>query len=217
MTDRGSSVEVAALLKARRWSIRFLLLATVGVLAAVIYNIWSTVSFMRPFASGRLGLSERSTDFLIFGGSGPYLLLLAMLLICGCFVMIHRPPQGAAGTTVWETPTSRSAELQGVLVGLALLAGVVALGYAGVALLGLAVSQSLTSAVTMTSGQATRGMSATILASSAATLCLLGVLLTYWWILGVPRVSQEAVLGKTPIAVAPRTSADDDGPPAIKS
>jgi len=36
-----TSVEVAALLKARGWSIRVLLLAAVGVLARVIYNIWS--------------------------------------------------------------------------------------------------------------------------------------------------------------------------------
>jgi len=99
-------------------------------------------------------------------------------------------------------------------VGLAVLAGVVALGYAGVALMGLAVSQSLTSV------EMARGICATILASSAATLCLLGVLLTYWWILGVPRVTQEVeirVLGRTPIVIAPRTTADDDGPPAIKS
>jgi hypothetical protein len=63
-------------------------------------------------------------------------------------------------------------------------------------------------------------MSATILASSAATLCLLGVLLTYWWILGVPRrVTQEVeipVLGGTPIVGAMKTSADDSSP-AIKS
>jgi hypothetical protein len=39
----------------------------------------------------------------------------------------------------------------------------------------------------MTGGDTIRGISATILASSAASLCLLGVLLTYWWILGVPR------------------------------
>jgi hypothetical protein len=30
-------------------------------------------------------------------------------------------------------------------------------------------------------------MCATALANSVATFCLLGVLLTYWWILGVPR------------------------------
>lgn len=198
MTDRGSSVEVAALLKARGWSIHVLLLAAVGVLLGVIYNIWSTVSFMRlpsRVAVGRMGLSERATDFLIYGGNGPYLLPLAMLLICGCFVLIHRPPQGAAGTMLWKTPTSRFAELQGELVGLAVLAGVVALGYAGVAFLGLAVSQSLTSPVYflgILSVGVARGTCATILASSAATLCLLGVLLTYWWILGVPRrVTQE--------------------------
>jgi len=189
VTDLGSSVEVAALLKARGWSFRVLLLAAVGVLAGVIYNIWSTVSFMRlssPNAVGRMDLSDRATDFLMYGGNGPYLLPLAMLLICGCFVLIHRPPSGAAGTLLWKTPMSRFAELQGELVGLALLAGVVALGYGGVALVGLTVSQSLTSV------EMARGICATILASSAATLCLLGVLLTYWWILGVPRrVTQE--------------------------
>jgi hypothetical protein len=217
VTDRGSSVEVAALLKARGWSIRILLLAAVGVLAAVLYNIWSTITFMQvssPTSVGRMGPSERATDFLMFGGYGPYLLPLAVLLLCGCFVLVIRPPLGAAGTVVWKTPSGRFAELQGELVGLAVLAGVVALGYAGVALMGLAVSQSLTSV------EMARGICATILASSAATLCLLGVLLTYWWILGVPRVTQEVetpVLGKTPIAIAPRTTADDDGPPAIKS
>jgi hypothetical protein len=87
---------------------------------------------------------------------------------------------------LWNTPTSRFAELQGEAVGLAVLTGVVALGYAGVALLGLTVSRPLTSV------EMARGICATILASSAATLCLLGVLLTYWWILGVPRrVTQE--------------------------
>lgn len=114
------------------------------------------------------------------GGNGPYLLPLAMLLICGCCVLIHRPPQGAAGTLLWKTPTSRFAELQGELVGVAVLVGVVAIGYVGVALVGLAVSQSL-------EFEMTRGIFATILASSAATLSLLGVLLTYWWTLGFPR------------------------------
>jgi hypothetical protein len=220
VTDRESSGKVAALLKAREWSIRVFLLAAVGVLAAVIYNIWTTVSFIQTFPAGRRGLSERATDFLNFGGSGSYLLPLAMLLIGGCLVMIHRPPQGAAGTTRWETPTSRFAELQGELVGLAVLAGVVALGYAGVALLELAVSQSLTPEEMQTSAPMARGMSATILASSVATLCLLGVLLTYWWILGDPRrVTQEGeipVLGRTPIVVPMNTSADDSGP-AINS
>jgi hypothetical protein len=82
---------------------------------------------------------------------------------------------------VWRRPSGRFDELQGELVGLAVLVGVVALGYAGVALMGFAVSQSLTSV------EMARGISATVLASSAATLCLLGVLLTYWWILGGPR------------------------------
>lgn len=189
MTDRGSSVEVAALLKARGWSFRVLLLAAAGVLASVIFNVWSTVSFMQrsaPDALNRVNVSQWATDFLLYGGTGPYLLPLAMLLICGFFVLIHRPPQGAAGTLLWNTPTSRFAELQGEAVGLAVLTGVVALGYGGVALLGLQVSQPLTSV------EMARGTCATILASSAATLCLLGVLLTYWWILGVPRrVTQE--------------------------
>jgi hypothetical protein len=226
VTDRGSSVEVAALLKARGWSIRILLLAAAGVLAAVLYNIWFTVRFLQvappPFvglvgggvAVGARGPGERATEFLTLGGYGPYLLPLAVLLLCGCFVLIIRPPLGAAGTVVWKTPSGRFAELQGEVVGLAVLAGVVALGYTGVAVMGLAVSQSLTSV------EGVRGGLATILASNAATLCLLGVLLTYWWILGVPRVTQEVeipVLGRTPIVIAPRTSADDDGPPAIKS
>jgi hypothetical protein len=48
-------------------------------------------------------------------------------------------------------------------------------------------------------------MCATILGSSAATLCLLGVLLTYWWILGVPvPVTQEELggLGASPARLA---------------
>jgi hypothetical protein len=216
VTDRESTDKVAALLKAREWSIRGLLLAAVGVLAAVIYNIWTTISFMQTFAPSRTGLRERATDFLAFGGSGPYLLPLAMLLIGGCFVLIHRQPQAAAGTTLWETPTSRFAELQGELVGLAVLTGVVALGYAGVALLGLTISHALAPAEEMTSGEMTRGISATILASSAATLCLLGVLLTYWWIQGIPwRVTQDVeipVLGGTPTVVPMNTSADDSSP-----
>jgi hypothetical protein len=110
--------------------------------------------------------------------------------------------------------------LQGELVGLAVLAGVVALGYAGAALLGLAVSQSLTPEEMQTAAPMARGGSATILASSVATLCLLGVLLTYWWILGVPRrVTQEVeipVLGETPVVVPMKTSADDSSP-AINS
>jgi hypothetical protein len=100
---------------------------------------------------------------------------------------------------------------------------VVALGYTGVAVMGLAGSQSLTFVEgPVGSGfriPNARGILGTILASSAATLCLLGVLLTYWWILGVPRVTQEVeipVPGRTPIVIAPGTSADDDGPPAIK-
>ena len=219
MTDRESSGKVAALLKARGWSIRVLSLAAVGVLAAVIYNALSTLSSMGTFGAGRSGMRARTTDFLMFGGSGPYLLPLAMLLICSCFVMIHRPPLGAAGSTLWEIPTNRFADFQGELVAFAVLAGVVALGYAGVALVGLFFSQSLTDVEIMTGGDAIRGISATILASSAATLSLLGVLLTYWWILGVPRpVTQEVerpVLGSTPVVVAMKTSADHTSP-AIK-
>jgi hypothetical protein len=153
VTDRGSSVEVAALLKARGWSIRVLLLAAVGVLASVIYAL--------PAAAG----------------DAPYLRL---------FRADSSTPAGRGRHHVVEDPTSRFAELQGELVGLAVLAGVVALGYAGVALLGLAVSQPLAS-VEM------RGVCATILASSAATLCLLGMLLTYWWILGVPRRATQEI------------------------
>ena len=43
MTDPGSSAETAGLLRARGWSVRLLLLASVIVLAGVIYNIWPTV------------------------------------------------------------------------------------------------------------------------------------------------------------------------------
>ena len=65
--------------------------------------------------------------------------------------------------------------------------GVLALGYAGVAVLGLTASRPPIPV------ELVRGLGATILVSSAATLCLLGVLLTYWWILGVlRRVTQEA-------------------------
>jgi hypothetical protein len=238
VTDRGSSVEVATLLKARGWSIRILLFAAVGVLAAVLYNIWFTVGLVQvapptfagvqgapPTSVGLIGPGERATNFLLSGGYGPYLLPLVVLLLSGCFVLIIRPPLGAAGTVVWKTPSGRFAELQGELVGLAVLAGVVALGYTGVAVMGLAASPSPIS-VAGASAEVTflqepaLGILATILASSAATLCLLGVLLTYWWILGVPRVTQEVeipVLGSTPTDIAPRTSADDDGPPAIKS
>jgi hypothetical protein len=245
VTDRGSSVEVAALLKARGWSIRILLLAAVGVLAAVLYNIWFTVRVLQvpppiivglqgppPTSVGLVGPSERATNFLLSGGYGPYLLPLVVLLLCGCFALIIRPPLGAAGTVVWKTPSGRFAELQGELVGLAVLAGVVAMGYAGTAVMGLAASESPISVAGASADESRNspgvifipqralGILATILASSAATLCLLGVLLTYWWILGVPRVTQEVeipVLGSTPTDIAPRTSADDDGPPAIKS
>jgi hypothetical protein len=182
--DPGSTVEVAALLKARGRSIRLLLLGAAAVLGGVLYNIWSTVSLMRvvtPTSVSRTGPSEFATDFLLYGGYGPYLLPLAVLLLCGCFVLIIRTPLVAAGSTVWKRPSGRFDELQGELVALAVLAGVVALGYAGVALIGFAVSESLTSV------EMARGICATVLASSAATLCLAGVLLTYWWILGDPQ------------------------------
>jgi hypothetical protein len=237
VTDRGSTVEVETLLKARKWSIRILLLAAVGVLASVLYNIWFTVRFLQvappifvgvqvppltsvgvqvapPTSVELIGPGERATALLLLGGYGPYLLPLVVLLLCGCFQLIVRPPLGAAGTVVWKTPSGRFAELQGELVGLAVLAGLVALGYTGVAVLGLVASQSLASV------EGVRGILATILASSVATLCLLGVFLTYWWILGGPRVTQEVevpVLGRAPIVIAPSTSADDDGPPTIKS
>jgi hypothetical protein len=113
VTDRGSSVEVATLLKAREWSIRILLLAAAGVLAAVLYNIWFTVRSMQvaqptfagvqdapPTSVGLIGPSERATNFLLSGGYSPYLLPLVVLLLCGCFVLIIRPPLGAAGTGV---------------------------------------------------------------------------------------------------------------------
>ena len=45
MTVPGPSAETAGLLRAREWSIKLLLLASVIVLAGVIYNIWSTVGF----------------------------------------------------------------------------------------------------------------------------------------------------------------------------
>ena len=54
-----------------------------------------------------------------------------MILLCGCFVLIHWPPHAGAGTLSRNTPTSRSAQLQAELVALAVLTGVVALGYAG--------------------------------------------------------------------------------------
>jgi len=83
-------------------------------------------------------------------------------------------------------------------VALALLTGVLALGYAGAALIGLSSPQQILT-------QPAWGMCATILGSSAATLCLLGVLLTYWWILGVPvPVTQEELggLGASPARLA---------------
>jgi len=158
------------------------------MLAAVVYSIWSTVSYMGTSAATSaqpdgpdLDLSQRALRFLSYASIGPYLLPLAMILVCGCFVLIHWPPHAGAGTLSRNNPTSRSAQLQAELVALAVLTGVVALGYAGAALLGLT-----TSGQQIPMDQA-RGMCATALANSVATFCLLGVLLTYWWILGVPR------------------------------
>lgn len=195
MTDPGSSAETAGLLRARGWSVRLLLLASVIVLAGVIYNIWPTVGFSQGEAllsaqrdADGVDLSERALSFLVFGGNGPLLLPLAMILICGCFVLIHRSPQGGASAQLWTNPFGRFAELQAEVVGVAVLVGVVALGYAGATILAFTVAQP----VLLPVDQA-RGILATILVSSAATLCLLGVLLTYWWILGAHRrVVQEA-------------------------
>ncbi len=194
MTAAASSAEVVGLLKARGWSLRLLLLAAVSVLAAVIYNIWSTVGFMQQEIAisasftgpDRMDLSQHAAAFLIYAGNGPYLPPLVMFLLCGCFVLIHRPPQGGAGLLLWTTPTSRFAELQTELVVLAVLAGVAALSYTGAAVVGLTASRPLIPVEQL------RGVCATILASNVATLCLLGVLLTYWWILGAPsRVTES--------------------------
>ena len=194
MTDPWSSAETAGLLRARGWSVRLLLLASVIVLAGVIYNIWPTVGFSQGEAllsaqsdADGVDLSERALTFLIFGGNGPLLLPLVMILICGCFVLIHRSPQTGASAQLWTTPFGRFAGLQAEVVGVAVLVGVVALGYAGSTILAFTVAQPV-----LPVDQA-RGILATILVSSAATLCLLGVLLTYWWILGAHRrVVQEA-------------------------
>ena len=194
MTDPGSSAETAGLLRARGWSVRLLLLASVIVLAGVIYNIWSTVGFMQGEAllsaqrdADGVDLSERALTFLVFGGNGPLLLPLVMILICGCFVLIHRSPQGGASAQLWTNPSGRFAGLQAEVVGVAVLVGVVALGYAGATILAFTV------ALPVLPVDQARGILATILVSSAATLCLLGVLLMYWWILGAHRrVVQEA-------------------------
>ncbi|MEO8556723.1 MAG: hypothetical protein ABI474_08635, partial [Actinomycetota bacterium] len=123
-----------ALLKARMWSIRLLLVGAFGVMAAVIVSIWSTVASV-PYAALGSGpapvtLSDRALAFVLFGGSGALLLPLVMILICGCFVLVHRPPLRGAGPLSWNHPAGRFAELQAELVGLAVFAGVVALGYA---------------------------------------------------------------------------------------
>jgi hypothetical protein len=187
VTGSGSSAEVARLFKARELSLRLLLMGAVSVLAGVVFTIWSTVSFMRqPGNVGtfpgqtRVNLGDLAVTFLIYGGNAPFLLPLVMILVCGCFVLIHRPPQSSAAPLLWTTPSSRFAGMQAEVVGLGLLVGVLALIYAGAAILGLAASPSLLPVEQL------RGASATILASSAATTCLFGVLLTYWWILGIP-------------------------------
>lgn len=184
----GSSAEVAGLLKAWNWSLRLLLMAAVSVLAGVVCSIWFAVSLTRTFAGnwGQQDLSHSAVPFLLRAGNGPFLLPLGMILLCSCFVLIHRPPQGAAGTVLRSTPTSRFAQLQAELVALAVLTGVVALGYAGATLVGL------TNPPVLIPIEEVWVLCATILASSVATLCLLGVLLAYWWILGVPR-TQEVV------------------------
>ena len=183
--DHEASAEVAALLKARRWSLKLLLVAVFGVMAAVTLSIWSTVAFM-PYAMlgsgpGPWGVSDWAVAFVVFGGSGALLLPLVMILIFGCFVLIHRPPLRGADPLSWSQPASRFSDLQAELVALAVFAGVVALGYAGASVLALTVSRSQLMEVPQI-----RGINAPILASSLATLCLLGVLLTYWWILGIP-------------------------------
>jgi hypothetical protein len=73
-------------------------------------------------------------------------------------------------------------------VALTVLTGLVALGYAGGALIGLSSPEQILA-------QPAWGMCATMLGSSAATLCLLAVLLTYWWILGVPAPVTRQELG----------------------
>ena len=158
------------------------------MLAAVVYSIWSTVSYMGTSAATSaqpdgpdLDLSQRALRFLSYASIGPSLLPLAMILLCGCFVLIHWPPHARAGTLSRNNPTSRSAQLQAELVALAVLTGVVALGYAGASSPG---TDHLRAADTNGPGP---GYVRDALANSVATFCLLGVLLTYWWILGVPR------------------------------
>jgi hypothetical protein len=106
----GSSAEVAGLVKAQEWSLRLLLMGAVSVLAGVLYAIWSTVSFMQTDNAGsfsgltRVNLSDLAVTFLIYGGNVPFLLPLVMILVCGCLVLIHRPPQGSAVPVLWTTP-----------------------------------------------------------------------------------------------------------------
>jgi hypothetical protein len=123
----------------------------VSVLSGVIFNIWSTVTFTQQESQitastagqDQVDLSERAVTFLLYGGNGPYLLPLLMILICSCFVLIHRQPHGVAGPLLWTNPASRFAELQAEVVGLGVLAGVVALGYAGAAVLAFTVARPL--------------------------------------------------------------------------
>ncbi len=202
MKDHESSADVGALLKARRWSLKLLLVAAFGVMAAVTLSIWSTVAFM-PSAMlgsglGPVNVSDWALAFVVFGSSGALLLPLVMILIFGCFVLIHRPPLRGADPLSWNQPASRFSDLQAELVALAVFAGVVALGYAGASVLALTVSRSQLMEVPQL-----RGINAPILASSLATWCLLGVLLTYWWILGVPsRVTSDSAdaVGADPVA-----------------
>jgi hypothetical protein len=77
----------------------------------VVYSIWSTVSYMGTSAATSaqpdgpdLDLSQRALRFLSYASIGPYLLPLAMILLCSSFVLIHWPPRGRAGTLSWNTP-----------------------------------------------------------------------------------------------------------------
>jgi hypothetical protein len=82
----GSIPRAAGLLKARRWSVRLLLIAAVSMLAAVVYGIWFTVSYMGTSDATSaqpdgpdLDLSQRALRFLSYGSIGPYLLPRATL------------------------------------------------------------------------------------------------------------------------------------------
>jgi hypothetical protein len=74
----GSIPRAAGLLKARRWSVRLLLIAAVSMLAAVVYGIWFTVSYMGTSAATSaqpdgpdLDLSQRALRFLSYGSYRP--------------------------------------------------------------------------------------------------------------------------------------------------